>query len=574
MTLAIPDTPIWTVPLRDVDAEKRLVTELGVPSIVAAVLVNRGFVEPDKAYAFLHPSLDHLHDPRLLPDYEAAASAILGARERGETIYVHGDYDVDGVTSAALFTRFLKVTGCKVVPHVPHRIKEGYGIHLDAIQWAKDQGTSLFLTCDCGISAHEQVKAAREAGMVVVVTDHHLVGETMPEAAAVVNPHRKDSKYPWSELCGVGVALKLCAGLTRDLGHSVERFYGAYLDLAVLGTVADVMPLLDENRVITRFGLPRLQVTKKVGLQALLKVADLSRADRLTARNIGFQLGPRINAVGRIDDSALALDLMLTEDRPTADTLAQKLDQVNTERKAEQIRSVESAIERVEASGLDQNYTLLLADDGWHPGLIGLVAGRLVERYRRPSFVLSVQDGIGKGSARSIPGFDLGDAIAKCRGLLIGGGGHEMAAGFSVREEKIPELQAAFESIARENLTPEAFRPRVAVDVEIEAAEASASTANGLSLLEPFGAGNPEPVFSCTDAVIASVAPTSNPDHARVTLETPDGLRSAMAFGNGRSIAAIQQGSRVRLAFTADTNTFNGKTSYRWVIQCAQSESV
>lgn len=562
---------VWSVPQRDPLAEARLVEELGIPSLVAAVLVNRGMSDPSEAHTFLNPSLDQLHDPSLLPDYEEAVKAILGARERKETIYVHGDYDVDGVTSASLFTRYLKRIGCEVVPHVPHRIKEGYGIHMNAIRWAKEHGTSLFLTCDCGISAHEQVLAAREAGMTVVVTDHHLVGERLPEAAAVVNPHRADSKYPFAELCGVGVALKLCAGLTKELGFPVDKFYRAYLDLAVLGTVADVMPLVDENRVITKFGLESLKSSQKIGIRALMQVSNLAQADRITARNIGYQLGPRINAVGRIDDSAVALDLLMTDDPSVATTLAYKLDQINTERKERQNKAVEEAIDRVLADGLDRAYTLLLADPNWHPGVIGLIAGRLVERFRRPAFVLTVQDGIAKGSARSIPGFDLGEAIKSAKHIVLGGGGHEMAAGFSVEEQKIPELTQVFEDMAQRCLTPEHFAAQIVVDADVTPVEADAKAARSLSLLEPYGCGNPEPVFRCSGVQLTSVVPTANPEHVKLTFATDNGPRQAMAFGIGETFAGVPLGSKIDIAFTADENMFNGKPCFRWVVQSYQS---
>lgn len=562
---------IWSVPERDLLAEARLMEELGVPSLVAAVLVNRGFRDPAVAHAFLNPSLDQLHAPSLLPDYQEAVKAILGARERKETIYVHGDYDVDGVTSASLFTRFLKRIGCDVVPHVPHRIREGYGIHMNAIQWAKDHGAQLFLTCDCGISAHEQVKAARDAGMTVVVTDHHLVGETLPEAVAVVNPHRADSHYPFAELCGVGVALKLCAGLTEELGFPVDKFYRAYLDLAVLGTVADVMPLVDENRVITKFGLEALKSSQKIGIRALMQVSNLTQVDKLTPRSIGFQLGPRINAVGRIDDSALALDLMMTDDPAAATQLAYQLDRVNTERKDRQNRAVEAAIERVMAQGLDQSFTLLLADPDWHAGVIGLIAGRLVEKFRRPAFVLTVQDGIAKGSARSIPGFDLGEAIRAAKGIVLGGGGHEMAAGFSVEESKIPELSKAFEDMAQQCLTPEHFASKIVVDAEIQACEATPRVAVALSMLEPYGCGNLEPAFRCTGVQLSSVVPTSNPEHVKLTLTTDDGVRNGMAFGIGTRLSDLKLGSKIDIAFTTDENVFNGRASYRWLVQDFQS---
>lgn len=270
----------WIVGERDREAEGNLQRELGIPSLLAAVLVRRGFHEPAAADRFLNPRLDQLHDPRKLPDYEAAKNAILGAKERDELIFVHGDYDVDGVTSAAIFHRFLSRIGCRVHTHVPHRMREGYGIHLSAVEEAKTLGAKLFLTCDCGVGAHEQVEAAKEAGMAVVVTDHHSVGAELPAAEAVINPHRIDSVYPFSELSGAGVVFKLCEGLSREIGLDVANYHRAYLDLAALGTIADVMPLEDENRIIARFGLERLTETKKVGLRALMREAsiNLSRA--------------------------------------------------------------------------------------------------------------------------------------------------------------------------------------------------------------------------------------------------------------------------------------------------------
>lgn len=566
-------TPTWRVTGRDRAAESELMASLGVSSVVAAVLVSRGMSDPEAAERFLNPSLDHLHDPKLLPDFDKAVKAILNAKDLGHTIYVHGDYDVDGVTSTALFTRFLQRIGCNVVPHVPHRTKEGYGIHLDAIQWAKDKGTDLFLTCDCGISAHRQVEAATSLGMEVVVTDHHMVGETMPNALAIVNPHRSDSIYPWPELAGVGVAFKLCAGLTQELGHKVEQFYRAYLDLAVLGTVADVMPLLDENRVITKFGLEQLRDTRKTGLQALLRVSDLVKQPKLTARHVGYQLGPRINAVGRIQDSATALDLMLTDDPAEAARMAAILDHVNEERRAEQTRSVEEAMTMVEAEGLGDAFTLLLADPSWHAGLIGLIAGRLVEKFRRPAFVLTIADGVAKGSARSIPGFDLGEAVRATKSLLIGGGGHEMAAGVSMDPANIGDFKIAIETLARASLTPEDLRERIDIDVELEAREATPAAYGDLLQLEPYGNANRTPVFAVRGVKLASVVPTANPEHARVICETDDGLRSGMAFRIGHQLASMSPGSMVDVAFTIDENVFNGQSTVRWTILDVQPSS-
>jgi single-stranded-DNA-specific exonuclease len=403
--------------------------------------------------------------------------------------------------------------------------------------------------------------------MTVVVTDHHQVGSTLPEAAAVVNPHRHDSAYPWRELSGAGVALKLGQGIARELGLPEDKYFRAYLDLAVLGTVADIMPLLDENRVITRHGLAHLRHTRKTGLQALMEVSDLSDPKKaLTAYHIGFQLGPRLNAVGRIDDASTALDLLLTEEPTEARRLARALDDANTRRKAAEKKAIEEAVARVEADGLGDRLTILVADPDWHPGLIGLVAGRLVERFRRPTFVVSVDGESAKGSARSISGFHLKEALDAVRPLLLSGGGHELAAGFSLKSGRLDELRDALESHAVGVISADDLVPRLTLDAEVTAAEADSAAANALQALEPFGNGNPDPVLCVRGVSLTSVVPTRNPDHAQVTFETDDGPRRGMAFGIGQDLASMSPGTMVDAAFRIEANEFNGKTTARWIV--------
>ena len=560
---------VWNVRERSPDKESVLERTLGLPPLVAATLIGRGLEAPEEAEKFIRASLDDLHDPRLLPDYDLAVKEILGAKDRNERIYVHGDYDVDGVTSAALLTRFLRVLGCDVVPHVPHRMREGYGIHLDAVAAAAASGAKLFLTCDCGVSAFEQVEAAHAAGMKVVVTDHHSVGETVPAAEAVVNPHRPGSAYPWPELSGVGVAFKLCAGITEELGHKRDAYYRAYLDLAVLGTVADVMPLLDENRVITKHGLLQLSRTKKTGLKALIEVAELTGRGRLTARNIGFQLGPRINAVGRIDDSGLALELMLTDDEKRATELAEHMNMRNEERRAEQGRMLAAAMAIAEREQLGGDPAIVVAGEGWHPGIIGIVAGKLVEAYGRPAFVISIgEDGSARGSARSIPGFHLGEALDVAREHLDSGGGHEMAAGFSLDAEGVGRFAGAIRAHAASVLKPEDFLPHFWLDAFVSGAEAGPEAIAALSALEPFGQSNPEPLFATMGARLLDVVPTSNPDHARVSIEAADGtVRQGMAFGIGRALAELDTRQRLDFAFSLEESVWNGKAQFRWIVR-------
>ncbi|MBX3111362.1 MAG: single-stranded-DNA-specific exonuclease RecJ [Fimbriimonadaceae bacterium] len=557
---------VWRGTPVDPAAAQRLVQELGIPDIVARILAGRGLTDPADAHRFLNPTVDQFHDPRLLPDYDLAVKEILGAKERGERIYVHGDYDVDGVTSAALLTRFLKKLGMDVVPHVPHRMKEGYGIHLDAVQWAKDQGSQLFLTCDCGIQAHDQIKAVNEAGMRAVVTDHHELGDRLPEAVAVVNPHRPESRYPFPEISGVGVAFKLCLGLSDELGINRRHYLRAYLDLAVMGTVADVMPLVDENRVITALGLPELRDSRKKGVQALLKVIGLPPHEPLTARHIGFQIGPRINAVGRIDDACWALDLLLTDDTQEAESLAQMLDQANLDRRGQQDAVLVEAIEQVEAmEGLPG--ALVVSGQAWHPGVVGIVAGKLVERYRRPTFVIAVgQDGKGRGSARSIEGYHLKDSIDVHMPMLLGGGGHAMAAGLSIAADRIPEFAGAVASHATSILRPEDLLPTVHYDAEATMEEAGPAGYAQAAQLEPFGNANPEPLWLVKDVEVAGIRPTRKPEHVILTLAQNGKRRKAMAFGIGESLQGAKVGDRLDVLVKMEVSTYNGTSEFRWTV--------
>ena len=568
---SVPETPRWVVGPRDHAAEARLRQELGLPSLVAAVLAQRGFADPATAHAFLNPSLDDLLPPEGLPDYGLARDAILGARERKELIYVHGDYDVDGVTSAAILYRFLSRIGCNVHVHVPHRMKEGYGIHRSAVEAAREMGAKLFLTCDCGISALAQIAAAREAGMIVVVTDHHTVGHALPDAHAIVNPHRADSTYGFEELSGAGVAFKLCAGLTQELGHPLPAYYRGFLDLAALGTIADVMPLVGENRVIARFGLERLADTKKVGIQALMRAAKIEPkpGQSLRSGDVGWRLGPRINAAGRIDDAAIALRLLLSADGEEADALAGEIEAINTERKATQQRVMDEASERAEAEGAHLRNVLIVAGEGWHGGIVGIVAGRLAEKYRRPTFVLNVnpKTGMAKGSARSIANFNLADAI-RAYPHLMDGGGHAMAAGCAFPAERLAEVVAALDGYAGERLTSEDFRPTLAADLEIEPEEITFAAVESLAMMEPFGCANPEPSFVARRMPLKTVKPTKNPIHAQVNFRRAGGpLVPGIAFNIGESLCAQTSGCELDVLFAPMVNEYRGMRELKWQVK-------
>lgn len=562
----------WIVGPRDHDAEARLVKELGIPTIVAAVLAQRGFIEPEAAHKFLHPSLDDLHSPKTLPDYEEAKKAILGARERKELIFVHGDYDVDGVTSAAILNRFLSKIGCEVHTHVPHRMREGYGIHRSAVEAAKAQGARLFLTCDCGVGAHEQVEIAKEAGMRVVVTDHHTVGATLPDADAVVNPHRVDSEYAFPEISGAGVAFKLCLGLSDELGFDRFHYFRAFLDLAALGTIADVMPLQDENRIIARHGLAFLAETKKIGLQALMREAKLTvePGKPLRSYHVGYVLGPRLNAAGRLDDADLAFKLLIETDFDRAADYARKIEEVNFERKSAQQKIVDEATEMVLTKGWHERNVIVVGNPGWHSGIVGIVAGRLVDTFHRPTFVVTINEteGVCKGSARTIPNFHLADAIRAHPDLFLSGGGHAAAAGCSFRLEDFDRVADALDLYAGSMLTPEDFVPTVAADMEVEAGEVTLAAAEALSALEPFGCANPEPIFVARGVSFAQVLPTKNPAHVRLTLR--QGTSSAVpgiAFGIGERITQTGAGAITDLLFQPNVDEWKGNRQLKWQVK-------
>ena len=569
--MVLSTTARWNVSTRDRSAEAVLQKELGIPSLLAAILAQRGYRDPAQADLFLNPSLDHLHSPSLLPDYANARDAIMGARERKELIYIHGDYDVDGVTSAALLNRFLLAIGCNVKTHVPHRMKEGYGIHRSAVAAAADAGAKLFLTCDCGVSAHEQVDQAREAGMAVVVTDHHSIAGDLPNAAAVVNPHRSDSIYPFDELSGAGVVFKLCQGLSQELGHDNHNYHRAFLDLAALGTIADVMPLIGENRIIAKFGLERLADTRKPGLRALIEAANITvdPGKPLKASHVGFQLGPRLNAAGRIDDAAMALNLLLENDPSAATALARQIENVNTNRKAEQQKVMDEAAEMVLEQGSDKRNVIVVAKEGWHAGIVGIVAGRLVELFCRPTFVLTIDaaTGTAKGSARTIPGFNLADAI-RSQPDLMSGGGHAMAAGCSMKAENIAAAANALDAYAAEFLRPEDFIPSIRVDMEVDPSEVTLAATEALAKLEPFGFSNPEPLFLSRGVTVAQIIPTKNPIHVRLVLQSENGLTTpGIAFGIGERLTQAGAGVDADVLFQANVNEWKGARSLQWQVK-------
>lgn len=552
--------------------------EFGLDPVFAAVLAVRGFETTEAVDRYLYPSYDHLPSPELLPDYRAAVDEILGARERKELIFIHGDYDVDGITSSALFGRFLPKIGCQVHTHVPHRFKEGYGIHSSAVEAAQEMGAKLFLTCDCGSGALEQIERAKELGMRVVVTDHHLIGDVWPRADAFVNPHRPDSQYPYPSLSGVGVVFRLCEGITRELGMPVDKYWANFVEFATLGTIADVMPLTGDNRVIAKMGLPQLSQTKKASIQALKSVcrsAARSEIDNWTvdSRHVGYVLAPRLNAAGRIDDAAISLKLLLSNDPGECRTLAEELERINAARKQEQDRILREAYEMVEAENLHEKRLILVAKEGWHLGVVGIVAGKIREKYNRPAFVVGVDEAgqMWKGSGRSIDAFHLAEAI-KAHPEIMGGGGHAKAAGCHFPTDNLALVRQALEDYAEQRLTEEDLLPVCHADVAVSAQEVSPSLFRDIQAMEPCGTGNYEARFFTTGTILETV-PTRTEEHWQISLQTENGRSPRfVSFGLRAQHPDLKPGAKANLAFSIKTEEFKGKMYNKWVCQAIEIE--
>ena len=460
---------------------------------VAGFLVHRGLSDAAAARRFLYPETEQeSYDPFLLRDMDKAVARICQAVEKKERIIVYGDYDVDGITATTVLVRCLRQLGADVSYYIPNRLTEGYGFKAEALRKIKDGGADLLVSVDCGISAVAEV-AGIAAELDIVITDHHLPGPTLPAALAVVDPHRKDCTYPYEELAGVGVAFKLCQALWRELR---QEEYEQDLELVALGTVADIVPLLDENRKFVKIGLQRMPHTAIVGLQALLAAADL-KGKAITAGQVGFVVAPRLNAAGRVAAAAQGAELFLMEDPARAMELAAKLNVENSQRQELEHEILGEAEKQLRQIDTEKARVLVLAGEGWHPGVIGIVASRIVDRYYRPTVVIGIKDGIGKGSCRSIKGFHMYDALTASKDTLLGFGGHAMAAGLSVAADKIDALRASLDAFAAAHLSAEDYAPVLALEAELPPEAMDMKLLEDLAKLEPYGMGNPQPLFAC-----------------------------------------------------------------------------
>ena len=528
----------------------------GIPSLLACVLSARGVTEPEQAWKLLTPGEEPLLDPMLLKDMDRAVLRVGRALKTGELMAVYGDYDVDGITSTCLLTDCLTRLGGRVRSYIPDRLEEGYGLNEEAVLHLAQQGITLIITVDCGITAAREVEFARELGIDVVITDHHECKQAIPEAAAVVDPHRPDCPYPFKGLAGVGVALKLAmAAAGPDRAGLVFR---EYADLAAVGTVADVMPMTGENRTIVQTGLAALAHPRRVGLAQLMEEAGLGDKP-VTSVSIGYTLAPRINAAGRMGQADLAAELLLTRDPGRAAALAQELCALNRERQTIECEIFQECVQRLERR--PQSGIILLADEHWHQGVVGIVASRLTEKYSCPAFMVCLDQGIGKGSCRSWGGVNLFHLLTQCQDLLEGFGGHAMAAGFTVREENIPALERRLRQLVLEERAGEELPSLLEIDAAVLPQELTVEAVEALDALEPCGAGNPRPVLVLTGAHVISAAQVGRGRHLKLRLEGRGVPLDAIFFSVDGSELGLTPGCRVDVAFYPQINDFRGMRS-------------
>lgn len=558
----------WVTAKPNLETVRSLARSCGFTPLAAAALCARGIDTPEAARAFLETDPAKLHDPMLLPDMAKARDTIRRAIEQGKKIAVFGDYDVDGVTSTCVMTRVLRSLGADVRHYIPDRLSEGYGLSMGAMDRLAQDGIGLIITVDSGVSAFEEIARARDLGMKVVVTDHHECREELPDANAVVNPKRADSTYPFAELAGVGVAFKLACALAGD--GQQRAVLEQYADLVALGTVADVMPLIGENRIIVAAGLRRMAETQNVGLSMLLHESG-QQGKRLTASTISFILAPRINAAGRLGHADMAAELFLTDDPRRAQTLAMALCEQNKQRQATENQILEQALQKLrrEYDPLEDQ-VIVLAGEDWHHGVIGIVSSRICDRYACPTVLIALEDGIGKGSGRSVKGFNLYEALCDSAPLLERFGGHELAAGLTIREENIQQFHENMEAWAREHVNPQELMPILHIDCPIAPEFISTEATRGLDVLEPFGMGNPQPVFSMCDLLVEEITPISSDRHVRLTLSKDGQTYTAMLFGTGQGGCGFAQGNYVDAAFCLEINEYRGRCSVQLVIRDIQ----
>lgn len=545
----------WEFYEKDEESIKRVQDEFKISRLLATIIVNKGLKTTQEIEVFLNPTRNDFHDPYLMPDMEIAVNRIIKAIENQEKVIIYGDYDVDGITSITVLKKFLGDRGLKVDEYIPNRLDEGYGLNKNAIEKIVKENYTLMITVDCGISGIEEIDYANSLGIETIVTDHHETADVLPNAIAVVDAKRKDNKYPFNQLAGVGVVFKLiqAIGLKYNLE---EKEYLKYLDLVCVGTISDIVPLVDENRVIAKLGLKLVEVTRNIGLKTLLNQIGYKKIDSAT---ISFGVAPRINACGRMGHEKDALQLFLTDNIVEATNISKRLNEYNRQRQETEKKIFEEVLMKIENNEKDKP-CIVLADEKWHHGVIGIVASKVTEMYYKPSILICFEGEEGKGSGRSVPGFDLHDALTNCDKFVDRFGGHAMAIGISVNKNNFNNFKTDFEQYAN-NANIKELTPIVKVDETITIKDMQVNVVNDLSKLEPFGEANKMPIFMYKNLRINSIRALSEGKHLKLTLKDDNLVIEAIGFNMGYLVDEYLLGDKVDVVGSLEINSFNGRES-------------
>ncbi len=543
----------WQIYQVDNEKVEEIVKKYGINKLLATILVNRNITEEEQINKFLKPKRNDFYDPYKMPDMKIAVQRILKAIQNKEKIIIYGDYDVDGITSVTVLKSFLEERGITVAEYIPNRLEEGYGLNKIAVEEIAKQKYTLMITVDCGISANEEVEYANQLGIETIVTDHHEPGNELPNAIAVVDAKRKDNSYPFRNLAGVGVVFKLIQALSIELNLD-EKEYLKYLDIVCIGTISDIVPLVDENRVIVKLGLKLVEQTKNLGLKAILQASGYNKIDSNT---ISFGVAPRINACGRMGHQEEALKLFLSKNPDEVIELTQKLNEYNKLRQDIEKNIYTDAITQIEKDKLSDKNTIVLMGKNWHHGVIGIVSSKITELYFKPSILLCEEDDYGKGSGRSIPGFDLYEALTECQGSIEKFGGHSMAVGINVKKDKLQEFKEQLEEIAVQKHI-EDIVPIINIDAKINLSEINKEMVESLKQLEPFGEGNKTPIFAFKNLKIDSIRALSEGKHLKLTLKDNKNIINAIGFNLGYLSTEYRIGDKIDVVGNLEINNFNG----------------
>jgi len=543
--------------IRETDSKKveEISQKYNLSPLISRILINKGIENIEQ---YLNPTLDKLHDPFLMKDMDKAVERLKTAVENREKVLVFGDYDVDGTTSTALLVLVLQELGLEPDFYIPNRENEGYGLSVTGINLAVNKGVNVILTCDCGINAIDEVEYARSKNIDVVITDHHEPMEILPNGLAIVDPKRKDCEYPFKELCGAGVAFKFLQALITKFDFPEEKLF-KHLDLVAIGTAADIVPLVDENRVLTSEGLKRMSKTRKLGIQALLKVSNFSKNQMIRVSNIVFGAAPRINAAGRLDEASQAVKLLISENPNEAGIIAQNLDKINLERRNIERKTVDAAeMELKYSHDLEKDKIIILYKEGWHQGVIGIVASKLKELYNRPVIMISIDKGVGRGSGRSIESFDLHSAMQECSEYLENYGGHVMAAGMTIKEENIEAFVQKMKKVANEKITDEMLLPVLKIDSEVSFLDINQININFLNQMAPFGPANMRPKLVARNITISGMPRIIGEKHVKFRACQNKIVISAIGWKLGEYYEMLISNKPLDIAFVIEENEYRG----------------